>query len=684
MSLNIVEASIAELQHALSSGTITSVELVAKYLLRINTYDCRGICLNSIPILNPDVFTEAAASDARRTRGEARGPLEGIPYTLKDSMKYKGKTCASGSPAFEHLIANEDSFVAEQLRKAGAVCIGRTNTPPMMASGMHRGVYGRAESPYNLDYLTAAFSSGSSNGSATSTAASFAAFGLGTETVSSGRSPASNNALIAYTPSRNVISGRGIWPLYPTCDVLVPHARSLDDMLTILDVLTAEDSRGVGEFWRAQKFVQIPQTVRPDSSYLDLRNAATNSLRGKRIAVPKMYIGEKDHKGKPTYTSPDVIEIWRQAKADLEAIGATIIESDFPLVTNYEDDTINGMPNYVAGFKPDWNAKERGELVAYLWDDFLKENNDPECSSLTEVDGANIFPRPKDYVADRYMEIKNFIDYPGMIEIARNRKGKSLWEIDGIAEALPALEAQRKRDFEDWMDSNRYDLVVFPANGDVGRSDVDTNDESARHALQWGVKYSNGNRAIRHMGVPTVSVPMGTMATSKMPVNLTFAGHAYTSDSQLLRYAYAFERQTRHRRPPPLTPVLPTDDIILNSERSTNSASMHMQPSTALPEVRVTYARRSDANRVRVEGKLSPARIAGDVQLEVYVDAKLVSQEDIRVSESDGIFSFETAFAHFEPAKPLYGGVGLVVGKIIVMIIARSPAGAIGALTLID
>ncbi|KAK3060152.1 hypothetical protein LTR53_020209, partial [Teratosphaeriaceae sp. CCFEE 6253] len=85
-----------------------------------------------------------------------------------------------------------------------------------MASGMHRGLYGRAESPYNLDYLTAAFSIGSSNGSATSTAASFAAFGLGSETVSSGRSPASNNALVAYTPSRTVISPRGIWPLYPT------------------------------------------------------------------------------------------------------------------------------------------------------------------------------------------------------------------------------------------------------------------------------------------------------------------------------------------------------------------------------------------------------------------------------------------------------------------------------------
>ena len=123
-------------------------------MLRVFTYDSRGPFLNSIPILNPDIFNEAAASDARRRAGESRGPLDGIPYTLKDSMKYDGMTCATASPAVRDLVANGDAFVAEQLRKAGAVCVGRTNTPPFMASGMHRGLYGRAGSPYNLDYLT--------------------------------------------------------------------------------------------------------------------------------------------------------------------------------------------------------------------------------------------------------------------------------------------------------------------------------------------------------------------------------------------------------------------------------------------------------------------------------------------------------------------------------------------------
>lgn len=135
--------------------------------------------LTAVPVLNPLMFAEARASDERRARGEALSPLDGIPYTAKNSYQVKGLTVASGSPAFADLVAGEDAFTIAQLRKAGAVLIGLTNMPPMANGGMQRGVYGRAESPYNADFLTAAFGSGSSNGSGTATAANFAAFGLG-------------------------------------------------------------------------------------------------------------------------------------------------------------------------------------------------------------------------------------------------------------------------------------------------------------------------------------------------------------------------------------------------------------------------------------------------------------------------------------------------------------------------
>ena len=249
-TLHLVEASIADLRGALEDGTVTSVELTAAYLRRIAHYDRHGIALNAVPILNPTMFDEAEASDQRRRQGKTLGPLDGIPYTAKDSYKAKGLTVAAGSPAFEHLVATEDAFTIARLRAAGAVLIGLTNMPPMANGGMQRGVYGRAESPYNKDFLTAAFASGSSNGSGTATAASFAAFGLGEETWSSGRAPASNNALVAYTPSRGVISARGNWPLVPTMDVVVPHTRSIPDMLELLDVIVADDGETRGDFWR--------------------------------------------------------------------------------------------------------------------------------------------------------------------------------------------------------------------------------------------------------------------------------------------------------------------------------------------------------------------------------------------------------------------------------------------------
>ena len=242
-----------------------------------------------MPVLNPDALAEARASDERRAAGKTLGPLDGIPYTAKDSYKVRGLTVAAGSPAFEHLVASDDAFTIERLRAAGAVLIGLTNMPPMANGGMQRGVYGRAESPYNADYLTSAFGSGSSNGSGTATAASFAAFGLAEETWSSGRAPASNNALVAYTPSRGVISVRGNWPLVPTMDVVVPHARTMADLFAVLEVIVVDDTQTRGDFWRVQPWVAIPAAseVRP-TSYVSLRSA--DGLRGRRIGVPRMYI----------------------------------------------------------------------------------------------------------------------------------------------------------------------------------------------------------------------------------------------------------------------------------------------------------------------------------------------------------------------------------------------------------
>lgn len=152
----ILDGDIASALVALDTREVTSEALVRKCLTRSAAYDSGTEGLNSIVVANP--------------------------------------------PAFASLTAQWDAFSVEMLRSAGAVLIGKTNMPPMADGGMQRGLYGRSESPYDRRWPAAAFGSGSSHGSAVATTAEFAMFGMGEETVSSGRSPASNNSLCAYTP----------------------------------------------------------------------------------------------------------------------------------------------------------------------------------------------------------------------------------------------------------------------------------------------------------------------------------------------------------------------------------------------------------------------------------------------------------------------------------------------------
>lgn len=286
-TLNLTEATIADLRQALNSGCLTSVELVTLYLHRIANFDMRNQSLNSICILKPRALEEAQVSDDyRATPGNVSRPLEGLPFTVKDSFMMKGMTVTAGSPAFADLVAPIDAAIVAKLREAGAIVLGRTNMPPMADGGPQRGLYGRSESPYNATYSTTAYASGSSNGSGTSTTACFAIFGLAGETVSSGPTPASSNALVGYSPSRAVIRNRGQWQLYPTCDVVVPHTRTVPDLFDVLNVIVFDDessSSGIG-FWRNQPYDPIPKSceIRPlDFHHLEDPHA----LQGKRIGV---------------------------------------------------------------------------------------------------------------------------------------------------------------------------------------------------------------------------------------------------------------------------------------------------------------------------------------------------------------------------------------------------------------
>ncbi|PNG37785.1 amidase [Pseudomonas protegens] len=565
--IEVTEVSIADLRAALESGRTTAVELVQAYLARIDAYDGpdTATALNAVVVRNPEALKEAEASDERRANGQTLGPLDGIPYTAKDSYLVKGLTAASGSPAFAELVAYRDAFTIERLRGAGAICLGKTNMPPMANGGMQRGVYGRAESPYNAAYLTAPFASGSSNGAGTATAASFAAFGLAEETWSSGRGPASNNGLCAYTPSRGVISVRGNWPLTPTMDVVVPFARTMADLLQVLDVVVAEDPDTRGDLWRLQPWVPIPSvsSVRP-ASYPQLAADAA-VLKGKRFGVPRMYINadpeagtsDKPGIGGPTgqriHTRPSVISLWEQARRALEAAGAEVLEVDFPLVSNCEGDRPGAPTVYNRGLvSKEFLHDELWELSGWAFDDFLRANDDPKLNRLADVDGPQIFPHDPGTLPNREDDLAAGMDQ----YVTMAKRGLKTWDqIASLADGLRGLEQTRRIDLEEWMDRLGLDAVLFPTVADVGPADADINPESADIAWSNGVWVANGNLAIRHLGVPTVTVPMGVMADIGMPVGLTFAGRAY-DDSSLLRLASAFESTGSKRLIPPRTPAL--------------------------------------------------------------------------------------------------------------------------------
>jgi amidase len=230
------------------------------------------------------------------------------------------------------------------------------------------------------------------------------------------------------------------------------------------------------------------------------------------------------------------------------------VEVDFPAVTNYEGDRPGAPTIRTRGLvTEEFLRREIVDLSAWAWDDFLRANGDPTLDRLDVVDGAAIFPHPEGALPDRYTGFDDDIaTYPAQV---REHPYASFTDIPEIERGIRGLEETRRLDLEEWMSQQGLDAVLFPAVADVGSADMDVNEASADLGWRNGVWVANGNLAIRHLGIPTVTVPMGTMADIGMPVGLTIAGRAY-DDAALLAWASAFEALRVRRTAPPRTPEL--------------------------------------------------------------------------------------------------------------------------------
>ncbi|WHY87430.1 amidase family protein [Neobacillus novalis] len=238
------EATISGLQEKMERGELTAKELVLMYLHRISAYDSG---LHSVLEVNPDALQIAEALDAERKESGPRSRVHGIPILIKDNIDTRDKMHTSaGSLALKDSIALQDSFVAEQLRKAGAVILGKTNMTEwanFMAIGMKSGYSSRGGQVLN-PYGPGTFDvGGSSSGSAAAIAANFAAAAVGTETSGSILNPSCQNSLVGIKPTVGLISRRGIIPIAHTQDTAGPMTRTVEDAAILLNVLCGKDRR---------------------------------------------------------------------------------------------------------------------------------------------------------------------------------------------------------------------------------------------------------------------------------------------------------------------------------------------------------------------------------------------------------------------------------------------------------
>ena len=237
-SFELMETTIPQLQAALAAGTVTSKDLVSAYLARIDAYDQRGPALNAISIVNGKALEEAAAMDAERRAGKARGLLHGIPIIVKDNYETVGMQTADGSVTMAGWIPPDNSALVKKLRAAGAIIIAKSNMHEFAYGILTVGsLFGATRNPYVLDRNPG----GSSGGTGAAIAANFAAVGMGSDTCGSIRIPAFHNSLVGIRGTQGLASRTGIIPLSSTQDIGGPIGRSVTDIAIVLDAIVGYD-----------------------------------------------------------------------------------------------------------------------------------------------------------------------------------------------------------------------------------------------------------------------------------------------------------------------------------------------------------------------------------------------------------------------------------------------------------
>jgi amidase len=498
-SFELEEITIAELQAGMKSGKWTARSIAEKYLSRIEKIDKQGPAVNSIIELNPDAISIAESLDKERKVKAVRGPLHGIPVLIKDNIDTADRmTTTAGSLALKGSIALKDSFVAERLRAAGAVILGKTNLSEWAnirsshSTSGWSGRGGQTKNPYVLDRNPC----GSSSGSGAAVAANLAAVAVGTETDGSVVCPSSANSLVGIKPTLGLISRSGIIPIAHSQDTAGPMARTVTDAAILLTALAGIDPNDP---------VTSESQGKASTDYTQFLDA--QGLRGARIGVARKSFGFSDQVDQLINSALDV----------MKRLGAELIDpAEIETAGKFDDTELDvllyelkaDLNKYLAGLGAHAPVRTLKEII-----EFNERNKDTELPYF----GQDLFIKAE---AKGPLTDKAYTD-----ALAKNHRLSRDEGIDAV------------------MTKNKLDAMVAPTGGPPWPTDLINGDH-------FTGGYSTPSAVA---GYPHLTVPAGYI--HGLPVGLSFFGRAY-SEAMLIKLAFAFEQATKLRKPPQFLPHL--------------------------------------------------------------------------------------------------------------------------------
>ena len=496
------EITISELQDGMKSGRFTARALAEKYLARIDEIDKRGPAVNAIIELNPDALAIADGLDQERKSKGPRGPLHGIPMLIKDNIDTGDRMMTTaGSLALLGSKAPKDSFVAQKLRAAGAVILGKTNLSEWANSRSSHSVSGWSgrggltRNPYALNRNAC----GSSSGTGAGISANFAAAGIGTETDGSIVCPSSANGLAGIKPTVGLVSRTGIIPISHTQDGAGPMCRTVKDAAIVLSALTGldpEDAATAGSAGKAQADY---------SQYCD-----ANGLKGARIGVTRKYFGFNDA----------VDALMEQALDVMKKQGATLVDpADIETLGKFDD---SEALIFMYELKTD--------LAAYL----ARLSPGAPVKTLKDVIEFNERNREKE------------MPYFGQDLLIKSETKGPLTEKEYLDAVAKCRQLARTEGIDATMDKFHLDAMVGPTGGPAWITDLVTGDH-----------FSGGSsNAAAVAGYPNINVTAGSIFG--LPVGISFFGRAW-SEPTLIKLAYSFEQAVKARRAPSFLPTIGPD-----------------------------------------------------------------------------------------------------------------------------